>query len=100
MPRNQRERQLVSREQVARIASLAKLSLSPKDEEMYSRELSVILQYFKVLDKAKVDTASPEHVATVTNSFRGEEIIKTDPEPILAGVPKKKGRFVKAPRVF
>jgi aspartyl-tRNA(Asn)/glutamyl-tRNA(Gln) amidotransferase subunit C len=100
LPPNPRERQLVSREQVARIASLAKLSLSPKEEEMYSRELSVILQYFRVLDKAKVGRALPEHIMAVTNSFRGEEIIKTDPEPILAGVPKKKGRFVKAPRVF
>ncbi len=100
MPRNHREKQLVSREQVARIATLAKLSLSPQDEEKYSRELSVILEYFKVLDKANVDKASTAQISERANSFRGDEIIKTDPEPILAGVPKKKGRFVKAPRVF
>ena len=100
MPRNRRESQLVSIDEVARIASLAKLSLTPQEEEAYSRELSVILEYFKVLDKANVDKAPPAPHAGTTNSFRGEHVIKTDPEPILAGVPRRKGRFVKAPRVF
>ena len=100
MPRKHRESQLVSRDEVARIASLAKLSLTPQEEEAYSRELSLILGYFKVLDKANVDKAPPASPAGTTNSFRGEQVIKTDSEPILAGVPKRKGRFVKAPRVF
>ncbi len=85
---------------MARIAGLAKLSLTQQEEERYSRELSIILEYFKVMDRANVGTVEPAQLTGVTNSFRGEQVIETDPEPILAGVPKRKGRFVKAPRVF
>ncbi|MEW5995537.1 MAG: Asp-tRNA(Asn)/Glu-tRNA(Gln) amidotransferase subunit GatC, partial [Candidatus Zixiibacteriota bacterium] len=48
----------VSKEEVRQIARLARLRLTPDEEERYSRELTVILDYFRQLQL--VDTANVE----------------------------------------
>ena len=94
-------KEIVSREEVSRIAILAKLTLTPREKAAYSHELSAILDYFRIIDRVEDDGVPSSFSATeVTNSFRDESVIVTDPEPILSGVPKRKGRYVKAPRVF
>ena len=100
LPEKKKKTQIVDSKEVARIASLAKISLTPLEEDKYSRELSAILEYFRVMDRAEVEEIDSDRSAKVTNSFRGEEVVRTDPEPILGGVPEKRGRLVKAPRVF
>ncbi len=101
MPRKRTAKELISKQEMARVASLAKLSLTPEEGERYRRELSAVLDYFRVIDGAPVERISPSYHATdLSNVARGDEVILSDPEPILAGVPRKKGRLVKAPRVF
>ena len=84
---------------MARIAELAKIHLSQQEKEEYSTELSTILDYFNVIDSVPDVPSAYVAAANVTNAFRDDQIVVTDPEPILAGVPERKGRFVKAPRV-
>ncbi len=101
MFRKRTAKELISKEEMVRVASLAKLSLTPEEEERYRRELSAVLDYFRVIDGAPVEGITPSYRATdVSNVTRGDEVIPSHPEPILAGVPRKKGRLVKAPRVF
>ncbi len=92
---------VISKAEVARIAELAHLSLGPREEERYSRELSAIVEYFRIIGRAELSNIAPMyHTTELTNVFRGEEVVPTDPAPILDGVPKRKGRLVRAPRVF
>jgi len=100
-PQKSVERRAISRDDVARMAKLAHLSLSVREEEAYTRELSAILEYFRVIDGAEVSDVTPAYYSTeLTNVIRGNQVVVTDSAPILEGVPRRKGRFVRAPRVF
>jgi len=64
-------------------------------------ELSSILDYFATLDKvdiARVPVASQG--LTKTGGKRDDVIGPSNGDEILKGVPEKKGRYVKAPKVF
>jgi Asp-tRNA(Asn)/Glu-tRNA(Gln) amidotransferase C subunit len=97
-------------QRVERLAGLARLSLDPREAEKLRGELSSILEYFAALDR--VDTSkrgSREEEgsrgghqvdAATGGGTRDDEPAPCTPEPILEGVPQRKGRYVRAPRVF
>jgi aspartyl/glutamyl-tRNA(Asn/Gln) amidotransferase C subunit len=84
---------------VERLAELSRLSLGPKDAERLQRELSSILEYFATLDKVDVAKAAPES-ASQGGGLREDVARPSTPDKILNGVPQRKGRYVRAPRVF
>jgi aspartyl-tRNA(Asn)/glutamyl-tRNA(Gln) amidotransferase subunit C len=85
---------------VRHLAKLSRLSLSPKEEKRIVKELDEILSYFRTIDEAKVGNINPiHHVRSIANAYRDDMVIPSFPE-VTEGVPNKKGRFVKAPRVF
>jgi aspartyl/glutamyl-tRNA(Asn/Gln) amidotransferase C subunit len=86
--------------QVQRLASLSRLSLAPQEAERLRGELSAILDYFAVLDKAALPKDVPAREAKARGARREDVVRPSDPDAILAGVPQRKGRFVRAPRVF
>lgn len=68
----------LSQDEVRHIARLARLHLSEKEVEKYSRELTSILQSIEMLKE--VDTSRTEATAQVTgltNVFREDEIKET-----------------------
>lgn len=85
--------------EVERMANLSRLSLTSQEEGRLQRELSSILEYFATLDKIDVSKISSE-AAEEGGSLRQDVVMPSEPEAILKGVPQKKGRYVKAPRVF
>jgi len=96
---SRRPREVVSQEEVRRLASLSKLNITRAEEEKLRRELSSILDYFRVVDGATAQVAPPRLTRT-PGELRPDEARASDPEGALRGVPQKKGRLVKAPRVF
>lgn len=84
-------------EQVKKVAKLANLPLTPKEEEIYSKQLSEVLNYVDQLNK--VDTTGAEPIFNVTgkiNVFRNDA-----PKPSLSqgktlknATKKKDGLFV------
>ncbi|MDA4116205.1 MAG: Asp-tRNA(Asn)/Glu-tRNA(Gln) amidotransferase subunit GatC [Thaumarchaeota archaeon] len=89
----------VDARQVERLAELSRLSLNPQEAERLRGELSSILEYFAALDKVDVSEASPAQDGT-SGGLRGDKVRPSMPEEILKGVPQKKGRYVRAPKVF
>jgi Asp-tRNA(Asn)/Glu-tRNA(Gln) amidotransferase C subunit len=105
---------------VERLAGLARLSLDPHEAEKLQGELSSILEYFAALDsvvdlsKTKRDSREEEgwpggggtsssgssQVDAATGGMRDDQPVPCTAEPILEGVPQRKGRYVRAPRVF
>ena len=87
--------------QVERLADLSRLSLSAKEAERLRRELSSILEYFATLDNVEMPRGTqggelpPEH-----GGMRDDVVRPSTPAAILEGVPKRRGRYVRAPRVF
>ncbi len=85
-------------DQVRRLASLSKLTLTASEEDRLIGEFSSILEYFRVVDKVG-DIPAPD-TRSEANTMRPDEVAPSDPEGVLKGVPRRRGRLVRAPRVF
>lgn len=92
----------ISKEEVERIAQLARIELSEKDTEKYQKELSGILDYIEVLNKA--DTSAIDPTAQVTgllNVYEEDEKISSLPrEEILKNAPDKKDGYIRVKPVL
>ena len=92
----------ISREEVERIAALARLSLSNDEAERMATELDTILGYVETL--AEVDTAGiapTSHVIplpTPLREDRGEASL--DPEVAMANAPEREGTAFVVPKVI
>jgi len=86
--------------QVERLAELSRLSLRPQEVERLRGELSSILGYFATLDRVDVSKVTGAQDALKDGGLREDVVRPSTPEEILEGVPQKKGRYVRAPRVF
>jgi len=86
--------------QVERLADLSRLSLRPQEAERMRGELSSILSYFATLDKADVSKGPAPRETPHDGVLRDDLVRPSKPEEILEGVPQRKGRYVKAPKVF
>ena len=92
---------MISREEVLRIAKLAKLHLSEDEIEMYQEQLSHILEYFKKLEELDTSNVEPmKHVLDLNNVFRADEPRPSvSPEEALSNAPKRRDNFFEVPKV-
>jgi len=86
--------------QVERLADLSRLLLGPHEAERLRGELSSILEYFATLDKVDISKIPTVAAASQDGALRQDVVRPSTPEEILGGVPQRKGRYVRAPRVF
>lgn len=93
---------MLNEEDVAKIAKLAALKLTPEQSKKYSSELSSILNFMENLSKIDVSNVAPtSHVHGSTNFFR-EDIAK-ESLPIEEGLknaPDRSGRFIRVPIII
>lgn len=85
--------------EVERLAGLARLSLSSSEIQEFGTDISSILDYFATLDKVDVSKA-PEPSSASADGLRDDVVEPSKAEEILDGVPQRKDRYVRAPRVF
>ncbi len=92
----------ITRDEVERIASLARLSLTKDESERVSRELDTILGYVEAL--AEVDTAGVEataHVIPLATPLREDRAEPPlDPELAVANAPEHEGTAFVVPKVI
>ncbi len=89
----------ITPDEIRRLGDLAKISMTPQEERRLREELSSILEYFRTVEKVSNDTVIFAAMEQAEN-LRPDEVGISDPEGAMKGVPQKKGRLVKAPRVF
>ena len=90
----------IPKEQVRHLAWLAKIDLSAEEEEILSKQIADVLNYFRVLDKVDTKNIEPAYlVRELRNVFRQDVSRKTSANEILKLAPTKKGRYVKAPKI-
>ncbi|MGH7874562.1 MAG: Asp-tRNA(Asn)/Glu-tRNA(Gln) amidotransferase subunit GatC [Candidatus Binatia bacterium] len=92
----------LSREEVARVAALARLRLTADEEAQMADQLGQILDY---MDKLKIlDTESVEpfsHAMEHANILREDRVTnQPDPDALLANAPDRDGRFFKVPKIL
>lgn len=93
--------QSISEKDVFHLAELARLELLGKDVTEIRLQLNKILNYFKIIDNVNTEGISPTyHVFDLVNILREDEPHSPEPKDLLENVPKKKDRYIKAPRMI
>lgn len=92
----------LTNQKIKKIAQLARLSLTPAEENRYAETISAVLEYMKILNE--VDTTTIEPTAQVTglkNIVRKDEIKKCSANKKLIGqMPKVYANELSVPGVF
>lgn len=95
---------MLTQEEVKHIALLARIGLKDDEVAKYQESLSVVLDFFKDLEKA--DTSSvevPRQIIGRENGMRGDnlrEVPAYQKELIMNDVPEVKDNYVKVKSVF
>jgi len=86
---------------IAKVAKLAFLSLSPERAAHMQKELAAILGYMEILNKIDTaDIAAMSHVHGSANVTRNDDLEPSTPaEEILANAPDRSGRFLRTPLI-
>ncbi len=92
----------ITKETLEHLATLARIELSPAEEDMFLHDLQEILNYFEEL--TALDTSGVKAMSggtALTNVFReDEERENTDRGSGKESFPEKDGGFLKIPPVF
>ncbi len=92
----------LSKEQVKHVARLARLKLSLKETEEYTRELTTILNYIDQLKSVNTEEVPAwNQSATMENVFREDEIRLSLPrEKVLGNAANRDDEYFHVPRVI
>lgn len=93
----------ISRDEVKKLAELAKLSLTDDELDTYQKELDAILGYVKQLEE--VDTANIQPTSQVTglvNADRKDEVLDygVSPAELLETAPESQDGYIKVRKVL
>ncbi len=100
---------MISKDDVKKIAKLARLGISEKEEEKFQKDLSFILDYFSILNKADVSKTEPfsqnigESVGGKNETAREDKAMLENPDladKLISQAPEKTGRHIKVKAVF
>lgn len=93
---------MIDREQVHKVATLARLALTPEEEDRFTTQLNSILDYFEQLSELDVTDVPPTTRAIeVSNITRPDQTTPyPDRDDILDGAPDRDGDFFKVPKII
>ncbi|HTH72438.1 MAG TPA: Asp-tRNA(Asn)/Glu-tRNA(Gln) amidotransferase subunit GatC [Candidatus Pristimantibacillus sp.] len=93
----------LTREDVLKLARLARLTITDEEVEKYRAELSEILHYVEQLQSADVEGLQPtSQVTGLKNVMAEDEIVDigVTPDDLLKIAPHTEGRYVKVKRMI
>lgn len=92
----------ISLKDVAHVARLARLALTPEEQRLYVEQLGKILEYVSQLNPLDTSNVVPtSHVLPLTNVWRDDvRQVWGDTEPLLANAPEREGPFFKVKKVI
>ncbi len=87
---------------IRKVASLSRLALDDQELQEAGRQLTVILDYVRLLDEVDTtDVAPMSHPIPAENVFRSDEIRPSLPrEAALSNAPKSDGQFFLVPKIL
>jgi aspartyl-tRNA(Asn)/glutamyl-tRNA(Gln) amidotransferase subunit C len=93
---------MIDREEVRKVANLARLELTPEEEEKFTGQLNDILDYFEQLSELDTSKVRPTTRAIdVSNVMRSDDLQPfAKGESILEGAPDRDGEFFKVPKIM
>ncbi len=93
---------MIDREQVHKVAHLARLDLTPQEEAQFTTQLSDILDYFEQLSELDVTDVPPTTRAIEVVNVVRPDVLQPYPEreAILDNAPDLDGNFFKVPKII
>jgi aspartyl-tRNA(Asn)/glutamyl-tRNA(Gln) amidotransferase subunit C len=92
----------ITREEVQRIALLARLRLTGEEESLLTEQLTKILEYITVLQRLDTTGIEPmAHALDIVNAMRDDCVAnEPDTEALLANAPATDGNFFQVPKII
>jgi aspartyl-tRNA(Asn)/glutamyl-tRNA(Gln) amidotransferase subunit C len=92
----------ISRAEVEKVAMLARLTFSPEELELMTRQMSDILGYMELLSELDTEAVEPmAHALDVANAFRDDAVQPSlAREAALANAPRHDGQCYLVPAVL
>ena len=101
---------MISKQEVQHIAKLARISLTPEEEEKFQKELSSILDYIKKLEQVDTSRVKPAfHSLDQTIGLKGQFSIRQDKpkekdtelsKKLIDSAPQKQKSHIKVKSIF
>ncbi len=94
---------MISKDQVIHIAKLARLELSEKEIEKIQKDLSSILDYFKLLQNQKSKIKDQKYSSKIKNVLREDKVVEKSPSlanNLVQMAPEKKEGYIKVKSIF
>lgn len=92
----------LTRAEVQKVATLARLHLTAEEEERLTEQLDAILRYMEKLNQLDTSGVEPfTHAVDVVNAFREDKVTNhPNAEALLANAPDKDQTFFKVPKII
>lgn len=92
----------LSKEEVKKVANLARLQITEKEEEEFAPQLNAILDYFEQLKELDTDNVQPTTRAIkVSNVTRTDtQVTYEDRESLLNSAPEREDDFFRVPKIL
>ena len=92
----------LTKDQVRHVAKLANLPLDEKEEDLYAKQLSEVLDYIEQINSVDTNGIEPTfNVSGKTNVFRPDETVASlSQDEALQNAPKKEREFFVTKGVF
>lgn len=92
---------MITKEQVEHVAKLAKLNLTEEEKELYTEQLSKILDYIDQLNEVKTEGVEPMTQPIPTVNVMREDITKKlfERQELLKNAPHEEYGFFRVPKI-
>lgn len=88
-----------NKEELLNIAKLSALQLSDQEIDLFVIQLQKVLDYITQIQQAPT-TQDNQNIQLLTNVFREDEIIQSNPQALLALAPQAEERFFVVPTIL
>jgi len=92
----------LSKEEVRKVALLARLALTPEEEERFARQLGSILGYVQQLQKVDVTGVTPIAHAVPLPAFERPDVVRPSlsRDEVLRNAPQRVGEGIAVPKII
>ena len=92
---------MITIKDVEHIAKLARLELTEKEKEKYTKQLGAILDYVQQMNEVDTSNVEPmSHAIPLTNVMREDEVVyENTREELMQNAPAKEYGFFKVPKI-
>jgi aspartyl-tRNA(Asn)/glutamyl-tRNA(Gln) amidotransferase subunit C len=92
----------IDREQVRKVAYLARLNITAQEEEEFTGQLNSILEYFEQLSELDTDNVQPTTRAIETSNITRPDKLEPFPnkDELLQSAPEQDGDYFRVPKIM